>query len=239
MSFIDYFDQVQIINMASRVDRRKETLVEFARHRLPINTEQVRFFQAFTPSTPAGFPNNGARGCFLSHLAILKNADSINANNVLILEDDVAFSKHITKLGQEAVNQLDGMDWDIAYFGHMRGNDEATPPHWKKVDGEMLQSHLYAVNGKTLSNMIRCFETILSRPTGHPDGGPMHYDGAINTFVMQNPDINAVYFSKNLGYQRPSKTNIQTTSVIDSNPILKPSADIYRRLKLSLLRATQ
>lgn len=238
MSFIDYFDQVQIINMASRADRRKETQIEFKRYQLPINSKEVSFFEAFTPSTPAGFPNNGARGCFLSHLAILKNADSINANNVLILEDDVAFSKHIIKLGQQAVSQLDEMDWDIAYFGHMRGNDESTP-HWKKVDGEMLQSHFYAVNGKAFSKMIRCFETILSRPPGHPDGGPMHYDGAINTFVMQNPDIHAVYFSKNLGYQRPSKTNIQTTSIIDDNPLLKPTADIYRRIKLSVLRATQ
>ncbi len=238
MSFIDYFDQVQIINMASRLDRRKETLIEFARYRLPISTEQVSFFEAFTPSTPAGFPNNGARGCFLSHLAILKNAESVRARNVLILEDDVAFSKHIIELGNLAMNQLNKMDWDIAYLGHMRGNDESEP-HWKKVDGEMLQSHFYAVNGKTLNKMIRCFETILSRPPGHPDGGPMHYDGAINTFVMQNPEINAVYFSKNLGYQRPSKTNIQTTSVLDANPLLKPTADIYRRLKLSLLRATQ
>lgn len=238
MSFIDYFDQVQIINMASRLDRRKETLIEFARYRLPISTEQVSFFEAFTPSTPAGFPNNGARGCFLSHLAILKNAESVRARNVLILEDDVAFSKHIIELGNLAMNQLNKVDWDIAYLGHMRGNDESEP-HWKKVDGEMLQSHFYAVNGKTLNKMIRCFETILSRPPGHPDGGPMHYDGAINTFVMQNPEINAVYFSKNLGYQRPSKTNIQTTSVLDANPLLKPTADIYRRLKLSLLRATQ
>lgn len=238
MSFIDYFDQVQIINMASRIDRRKETRAEFTRYHLPTDTEQVSFFQAFTPSTPAGFPNNGARGCFLSHLAILKNAESINANNVLVLEDDVAFSKHINELGQLAVNQLAEMDWDIAYFGHKRGSDEAQTC-WKKVDAEMLQSHFYAVNGKTLNRMIRCFEAILSRPPGHPDGGPMHYDGAINTFVMQNSDINAVYFSKNLGYQRPSKTNIQTTSVLDASPILKPTADIYRRAKRILLRATQ
>lgn len=238
MRFIHYFDQVRIINMASRIDRRKETLIEFARYQLPINTDQVSFFQAFTPNTPAGFPNNGAHGCFLSHLAILKNAESDNANHVLILEDDVAFSKHIIELGQQAVKQLEGMDWDIAYFGHMRGNDDAQP-HWKKVDTEMLQSHFYAVNGKTLRRIIHCFEAILSRPPGHPDGSPMHYDGAINTFVMQNADINAVYFSKNLGYQRPSKTNIQTTSVLDANPILKPTADFYRRVKRTLLRATQ
>ena len=57
MNLIDQFDEVKIINMRSREDRRAETEEEFARYKLPINTKNVSFFDAITPSESLDFPN--------------------------------------------------------------------------------------------------------------------------------------------------------------------------------------
>lgn len=238
MSFIDYFDQTRIINMASRTDRRRETEEEFLRYQLPINTEKVCFFKAITPDTPDGFPNIGARGCFMSHLTILEAAVKAKANTLFLLEDDIQFSNQISEYGQQATEALGRTDWDIAYFGHLLASS-SNDPHWKPVTEPMLLSHCYAVNGATIEKLAKFLRQMLERPAGDPQGGPMHYDGALNTFLSQNKDVKAYYYSKNLGYQRPSKTDIHQSSVIDRNPLIKPLANLYRRLKRAYLRLTQ
>lgn len=235
MSFIDYFDQTRIINMKSRTDRRKETEDEFLRYQLPINTKNVRFFDAITPDTPNNFPNIGARGCFMSHLSILETAAKTNPRRIFLVEDDIQFSNQIIEFGSRATESLETTDWDIAYFGHLL-KSSSTSPHWKAVSEPMLLSHCYAVNGATIERLAHFLRQMLERPAGDPQGGPMHYDGALNTFLAQNPDIKAYYYSKNLGYQRPSKTNIHQNSIIDRNPLLKPLSQTYRAAKRIYLR---
>lgn len=234
-ALLDFFDRVRIINLPSRTDRRQETESEFAAQGFPSPSAQDLFFPAIAPIDAAGFPNRGVRGCYLSHLAILREARDAGANRVLVLEDDIAFSREIAKLGSQAVAMLADQAWDIAYFGHALPNS-AEPAHWAAVNQPMLLAHCYAVNGKTLDKLVAFLETILMRPPGHPDGGPMHYDGALNTFIQQNPGIQAVYFSKNLGYQRPSRTDLHRQSIIDRNPILRHFSGLYRNLKRAYLK---
>lgn len=230
MNIIDFFDRTQIINLASRADRRRETETEFAQLGFPIHTEKVGFFSAICPTAAEGFVNAGVRGCYLSHLKIIEDAQASGVNNVLIMEDDISFAKHILRDGAAAVESLRGLNWDIAYFGHAL---ESAPGEvaWKAVTEPMLLAHFYAINGKAIPALARFLNQVLERPPGHPDGGPMHYDGALNTFRKQNPQIKAYYCSKNLGYQRPSKTNLHETSYFDKNPWFKPVIDLFRRLK--------
>jgi len=236
-TFLDFFDQVRIINLTSRADRRQETESEFSAQGFPSPSARGQFFPAIAPVDAAGFPNRGVRGCYLSHLAILREARNAGANRVLVLEDDIAFSRDIAHWGSQAVALLADRAWDIAYFGHALPNTLGNP-HWAAVDQPMLLAHCYAVNGKTLNKLVAFLEAILMRPPGHPDGGPMHYDGALNTFIQQNPDIEAVYFSKNLGYQRPSRTDLHRQSIIDRNPLLRQFSGIYRALKRAYLKIT-
>jgi GR25 family glycosyltransferase involved in LPS biosynthesis len=238
MSFLDYFDQVKIINMPSRTDRRMETEAEFARYQLPINTDKNSFFNAITPDTPLDFPNIGARGCFLSHLTILTAAADKKLTKLFLLEDDIQFSNQINEDGKQAVLALESLDWDIVYFGHLLKSSPISP-HWKAVTEPMLLSHCYAVNGKAIKRLALFLEEMKARPAGHPQGGPMHYDGALNTFLAQNKDIKAYYYSKNLGYQRPSKTDIHQSSIIDNNPLIKPFTSTYRAIKRAYLRLTR
>ena len=238
MNVIEYFDRVQIVNMAIREDRRRETEDEFAANSFPINTDSVGFFEAITPEEADEFPNRGAKGCFMSHLTILQDAEARGLNNVLLLEDDLSFSKHVVEYTEVALGALKDMDWDIVYFGHAIKNDPDTT-EWKEVTGRMLTSHFYAVNGKTISRLTEFLKQMSERPCGHPEGGPMHYDGALSTFMSQNDDIKGYYFSKNLGYQRPSKTNIHEPSAVDTNIFLKPLIGMYRKFKQFYLRRVQ
>lgn len=238
MNVIDYFDQVRIINMAKRQDRRDGTQAEFDKYQFPLNTDKVSFFKAIAPTEAKGFPNPGVRGCFLSHVTIIQEARQAGVGHVFVLEDDIQFSKHISSKGTEAVAALDKIDWDIAYIGHDLKSKEG-PFKWLTVDQPMLLSHCYAVNARVFDRIIDFFEQLQERPTGHPDGGPMHYDGALNTFRAQNPDVKVVYASMNLGFQRPSATDLHSQSSFDKNPLLRPLTIQLRKLKakyLSLVR---
>lgn len=238
MNFIDHFDGVRIINVASRTDRQSETISEFKHHGFQINTETVQFFKAVTPQDSGGFPTPGVKGCFLSHLGVLEEASSAGAKNVLVLEDDIQFSSKLRQYGGSLFEQLNEVDWDIAYFGHAL-DDAKGEAEWKLVEQPMLLAHFYAVNGKTLEKLTTFLHEVLERPPGHPDGGPMHYDGALNTFMDKNSDIKAYYCSLNLGYQRSSKTDLHELSIFDTNPLLRPLVKAGRQIKNKLLKYTR
>lgn len=234
-NIIEYFDRANIINLAFRQDRRDETREEFARFNLPIDNEKIYFIEASCPDDAAGFPTAGTRGCFLSHLGILKNSQKDKLRNLLILEDDITFSSELLEISSEALSKLETKDWDIAYFSHSF-DEPQTPLEWRILDKNMLCAHFYAVNGKCLDDLINFLDTVLTRPPGHPEGGPMHYDGAINMFRQQNPEKNIFYFSKNLGFQRPSKTNIHKTGFLDNTPVIRGVVPIFRKIKGALLK---
>jgi glycosyl transferase, family 25 len=233
--FLDFFGQIRIINLPARADRRQETESEFSTHGFPGPAENGLFFPAIAPEEAAGFPNRGVRGCYLSHLSILRQARDAGVDCLLILEDDIAFSRDIARLGPQAVQALARQDWDIAYFGHAL---PGTPgeARWLAVTQPMLLAHCYAVNGRILAKLVAFLEAILARPPGHPEGGPMHYDGALNTFLQQHPETRALYFSRNLGYQRPSRTDLHRMSVLDRNPVLRQFAGLIRAIKRLYLR---
>lgn len=238
MNVIDYFDRARIINIPSRNDRRMETMQEFARHGFSIDFEKIGFFDAVTPSEGEGFPSAGARGCFLSHLGILEDAIRSRVNNILILEDDIQFSRRIAQYGKQAIESLQGMEWDIVYFGHPF-EEEANVPGWQVVDRPIHLSHFYAVNGRCIERLRDFLFQILQRPPGHPDGGPMHYDAALNTLIHTNKDLRAFYFTRNLGYQRPSRTDLHELSFLDRSRLLRPVMNNLRRFKATLLRKTR
>ncbi|HDS1681994.1 TPA: glycosyltransferase family 25 protein [Pseudomonas putida] len=238
MNVIDYFDRTRIINIPSRTDRRVETEAEFARNGFQIDDEKIGFFPAVTPTVQEGFPSAGVRGCFMSHLHILEEAMRLNVKNILIMEDDIQFSRRIGPYGKKAIEALQSLDWDIAYLGHScEGNSDT--PRWTPVDRPIHLAHFYAVNGKSVGKLRDFLAQILQRPPGHPDGGPMHYDAALNTLIHTDKNIQAYYFTWNLGYQRPSRTDLHALSIFDRLAMLRPLMALYRRLKAEKLRRTR
>lgn len=238
MNVIEYFDRARIINMASRKDRRLETEEEFARNGFGIDGEKTGFFKAITVSEGKGFPSIGVRGCFLSHLGVLEEAMRLNAKNVLVMEDDIQFSRAIAEHGRKAVESLQGMEWDVLYFGHPFDVD-SNSPGWKQVDRPIHLTHFYAINARCFETLREFLVQVKERPPGHPDGGSMHFDAALNTLIHKNKDIAAYYFTWNLGYQRPSRTDLHDLSILDRLMFLRPLMDMLRRVKAKRLRVTR
>jgi glycosyl transferase family 25 len=77
-------EHVVYINLARRPDRRREVEAELARIGWAGRAER---FDA------VNIPNNGALGCSMSHLAVLRMALARGWNHVVVLEDDVEFTE--------------------------------------------------------------------------------------------------------------------------------------------------
>ena len=202
MTIIDYFDRTAIINLTERADRRAATREEFKRAGWQIENQKADFFTASRPEIAAGFPSAGVRGCLLSHMNVIKNAKHDNLSNILIMEDDIAFIADINKIADEALQELDQTDWGFLYLGHEHASELSTKKRLEEITQPLLLKHFYAVNGHIFERFLHFLEQVLERPPGHPDGGPMYYDGALTTFRMQNRDINTFVVVPSLGVSK-------------------------------------
>ncbi len=88
---MELFDAIYIINLPARTDRRSEMLEQFRRAGISEPETRLVFFEAVRPPDQGGFPTVGARGCFLSHLGVLKAAVAAGHSSILVLEDDLNF----------------------------------------------------------------------------------------------------------------------------------------------------
>ena len=66
-------EYVVIINLPERIDRKREMQKQLANVGWGAD-----FFSAIRPTHPDGFESVGARGCFLSHLAVLRRTIHLN-----------------------------------------------------------------------------------------------------------------------------------------------------------------
>ncbi len=143
-------------------------------------------FPAVKPTEPMGFPNKGARGCFLSHLGILKTAMERGLSNVLIVEDDLMISPDVNRSLEQIVGALQSTDWGIVYLGHIENVPEYEVPKLVAFYDPVITSHFYAVNGAVIPRLVEYLEQVQRRQPGDPLGGPMHLDGALTMFRQSN-----------------------------------------------------
>ncbi|WZO99076.1 glycosyltransferase family 25 protein [Isosphaeraceae bacterium EP7] len=230
MDIIDYFDHTYIVSLLSRTDRRRDVTLELKKHGMPLQPGKVEFFDACRPDSPAGFENIGYRGCFMSHLEILRKARDGGFSRVLILEDDVKLTPQFDEYRDEVVRQLTSTDWDIVYLGHPASLPAGPGLQFVRHDKPLLLTHCYAVNGKALDRLVVFLEALLTRPPGDPEGGPMSYDGALSTFRRRNPDVVTLLANPNLATQRPSRTDIHDNRWFDRVPGVQQMATLARRL---------
>ena len=218
-----------VINLEHRVDRR----VEMKRQLSRIGWDAV-FFPAIRPTSAADFPSVGARGCFLSHLAVLKEAGRLRVRQLVILEDDVNFITDFSERWPPAIGALESREWSIFYPGHVID---------KQMEGLSLISpsagvqcaHFMVINDRAIPHLVEGLETILARPAGHPLGGPMHVDGAYSTIRAERRTLITYAHFPVLGYQRPSRTDIGNLKWFDRIGALLPAMNIVRKLKTRYL----
>ena len=78
--------------------------------------------------------------------------------------------------------------------------------------------------------LLEFLETVMARPAGHPLGGPQHYDGALNTFYFQYPDVKVVVAEPSIAFQRRSRSDI-STGRFDAMPVIGRLIALYRALR--------
>lgn len=235
-SLINFFAKSYVINLPERRDRRQAMALELKRIGISLPSTKVTFFPAVKPLDRGDFPSVGARGCFLSHLAVLTEAKNKGLKNVLIMEDDLSFTNTLGQYQNELVAKLNEKEWDIIYLGHEESIQSETAINLQPTFGPVAKTHFLAVNGRILDRLVSFLETILNRPDGHPLGGPMHVDGAYCTFRQQNPDIITLLALPVWGFQRPSPSNIAERHALDKLPGFRPLLHVARKTRLWYIR---
>ena len=227
----DAFHRYYIINLPSRSDRRQAVLSDLARAGIQANDPKLRIFSAVRPNDKGDFPSIGARGCYMSHLGVLQAALAEGIENVLIIEDDLALEPAALRPQPQLVEVLRSGDWDFAYLGHVQNSD--TPngqPCWQTTAQPLVCAHLLAFNKRVLPALVNYLETCLERPEGHPDGGPMHVDGAYTMFRKRNPETKTIICMPSLGNQRSSRSDIYSNRWFDRLPIFRQAVGLTRNI---------
>jgi glycosyl transferase, family 25 len=233
-TFLAAVGPLVVINLPYRTDRRAEFSVQLRRIGLSLEHPQVHVFDAIRPDTADGFPTIGTRGCFLSHLGALKKAQAAGWDRVLICEDDLDFTPDAFARLPQIATSLGATSWSMFYGGY--GDPPPGPtvaPDLVEVDPKhgIFCAHFYAVRGAAIADLIRYLEAILSRPPGHPDGGLMHYDGALAWFRAAHPHHITLATVPALGVQRSSRTDIHALRWFDRFPVFRGLAALLRRMR--------
>lgn len=235
------FDCVSVISLRSRNDRRRDATRALSQAGLKLGTKDIRFFDAIRPAEAGNFPSVGARGCFLSHLAILEECVQNRTKSVLILEDDVQFISDIHNVWPSIYDQLVKKNWSVFYGGYSEKSGHRlsfAPYRVISVDynQELCQAHCVAFRGPAIAECAHYLKEMIQRPAGSCDGGPMHVDGAYSWYRRHHPDRLTLVASPPIAHQRPSRSDIyENHAWYDRATPLRPVVSTLRRIKARLI----
>jgi hypothetical protein len=230
MKLNDIFDRIAIINLPERTDRRRQIAGELARCGLGLDAPGICLFPAIRPDGPGDFPSTGARGAYLSHLAVLRAARADGIRRLLVLEDDLVIDRSIATALPALAPKLARDDWEIAYLGHLDARRSARPA-LVETDAPQQCLHFVAIHARCFDPLIAYLEACLARPAGHPDGGAMHVDGAFSMFRARQPACRTLLALPSLGHQRPSRSDITDNRWYDRIGPLRGLAAAARTIK--------
>jgi GR25 family glycosyltransferase involved in LPS biosynthesis len=232
------FERVYIINLPERTDRYAQIKEELASIGIGIDDAKVRIMKGQWSDSANGFTSLGAYGNFMSHLRILREAAADRLSSVWILEDDATF-RHVLRSSefQSLVSgRLAKKDWDIAYLGHAI-DPAVLKAHKQELfvplasDLEFLWAHCYAVSARGIPSLLAYLEETLINPPGHPRGGRMFIDGALNMYRRQHPEVCALASPINLSSQRGSTSSLAGGKFYDKLPATKALVQVLRGLR--------
>lgn len=222
------FDQVRIINLVDRQDRRQEMSRQLSR--MGALAPNVAFYDAYRPADAGSFPSLGARGCFESHLSVLRSARDAGAKSLLLLEDDLDFTREGRHRLDQVLDDLAERDWDFFYGAHVLGANGRRGVVEIAASEPVMTTSCLAFSGGVIPALIDFLEGTLTRPAGSPNYGPMHVDGAYTVFRTVNPDRVTLAAFPSLGRQRSSPSDITPGGMLlDRFGATRPLAALLRR----------
>lgn len=229
------FEHVFIVNLEFRTDRRAEMAEQLGLIGLSLNHPQITLFPAVRPEDSGKWPSIGARGCFMSHLLILREAKSMGLRSVLILEDDLDWSRSFLSRGDAMLAHLEQADWEFVHGGYEDTGTE--PPALNLVSPEfgLEMTHFVGLKGN-IEAIEAYLTTMADRPAGDPAGGPMHVDGAYSWYRKDAPQIRSWIYQPAIGVQRASRTDIHDLKWFDRVPVVSKIVSTLRKLKNGIIR---
>ena len=233
-NFLDSFDMVYIINLESRVDRKKEMEAQLLKVGLSLTHNKITLFKAVKPTDAGEFPNIGAKGCFLSHLEVLKDCQLRQFKRILIFEDDLNFVKKFNQKFTSVIAKLDNEKWDIFYGDYRIENFEKIYSSCLKLidpDASIGTTNFIGFNGVVVEELIKYFEAMSSRLNGDALGGPMHVDGAYSWFRKDNRNFSTKVATPTLGYQRSSNSDIAKPSFTKTIPFIRTLRVVLNKIR--------
>jgi hypothetical protein len=228
---LGFFDEIRIINLPERTDRRRAVESELAALGLQELPGNMRFFDALRPpARTAG--EQGPNGALISHRELIREVLRTDAQSLLILEDDIFFRRP----GDAAVNRiLDAMrrtDWDVIYLGYLEPSESdlgAEPlAEWR---GRVIGGHFCGMRRPFMERILAFMDAF-----GVPDAegnilNPTHRDGAFNLFVERHPDVRRILANPCLAGQRSSRTDLHALGLVDRLPVLRDIASLLRDIR--------
>jgi len=148
---------------------------QLARIGLDYNHPKVKLFPASRPDTAGEFPNIGTRGCFLSHLNILKNARIQGHNCILILEDDADFTSRFCSTTESDTALITKTPWDMFYLGSQYSPDENADDDFGFFTSvlpiaPLKLTHSTLLRKTAILEIVPYLEIMLTRKIGDPLG---------------------------------------------------------------------
>jgi hypothetical protein len=233
MNIFEPFERIYLINLPERSDRRRDALAELAAAGIGAADPRLRIFAARRFADAGQFPSIGARGCHISHLEVIREAMRDKLANVLILEDDIALTPGAANPPAAMLARLQQGGWDFCYPGHVEtlpaGNGAA--PRWIETRLPLMCSHFYGLHQRVLPRLAGYLEACMQRPPGHPDGGPMHIDGAYSMFRAREAHVVTLLSVPSFGGQRSSRSDIYPNRWFDRTPLFREAASLLRRAR--------
>jgi GR25 family glycosyltransferase involved in LPS biosynthesis len=221
MTLLDYLDSILIIHLPTRTDRFEALRSELARIGVSIDGPKVRIPEAPMPRDANGLPSRGVYGSFLSHLQNLEIAEAEKHVVSLTLEDDAIFSRRFNNIQNKIVSELQQRRWDLFFLGHSL-NLAATGTVFVESNAPFMWAHCYGIHSRVRRRLIEYLRLTLNRPAGHPQGGKMYIDGALNLFRQFNPDIVTLVAAPALSVQKGSPSSIANSRWYDRSNFTRP-----------------
>jgi len=153
-----FFDKIFYINLDRDTDRDAKMVEQFKRYDMS-NFERisgtivevvpdVSYWRNFNQDKINEKYVLGGLGCRNSHWKIMKTALERGYNKILILEDDVVFTKDPHQVLKDNMSKLD--DWDMLYFG---GTEESN------FRGQIVGAYAYGLNRKLIEEIYYMLPT--------------------------------------------------------------------------------
>lgn len=136
------FDEIYMINLARRTERRERMLHCFDELGLDVQIvdavdgrnlseallESITFLPEYADPYHKRPMTHGEIGCFMSHYIIWQRIVEEGHQIALVLEDDVRFESFFTNKVRQLMDELRTIpDWDLVYFGRKRLQESDEP----------------------------------------------------------------------------------------------------------------